>query len=71
MYLSIIVIFIFPTSADWVPGLWMEIFDMLVDEELDYGDNWRLNFNYNLTDTLDQAERRRGWKISCHRAHGK
>lgn len=46
---------------------------MLLDEyeELDYGDNWSLNFNYNLTDTLDQAERRRGWKIFCHRAHGK
>lgn len=46
---------------------------MLLDdyEELDYGDNWSLNFNYNLTDTLDQAERRRGWKIFCHRAHAK
>lgn len=56
----------FYTPADWTPGLWLDMFDMLLDEELDYGDIWRLNFNYNLTDTLDQAERRRGWKKFCH-----
>lgn len=52
----------------------MDIFNELLDQddELDYGDQWRLNFNYtNLTDTLDSAERRRGWKIFCSRLHGK
>uniref|UniRef100_H3C2R9 3CxxC-type domain-containing protein n=1 Tax=Tetraodon nigroviridis TaxID=99883 RepID=H3C2R9_TETNG len=55
-----------------IPGLWSDVFDMLLDEyaELDYGDSWRLNFNYSLTDRLDQGGRRRGWKIFCHRGPG-
>ncbi|XP_003968991.2 receptor-transporting protein 3-like [Takifugu rubripes] len=60
-------------SSDWVPGLWLDIFNELLDQddELDYGDQWRLNFNYtSLTDTLDSAERRRGWKIFCSRVYG-
>lgn len=62
----------FYTPSDWTPGLWLNMFEMLLDEELDYGDIWRLNFDYNLTDTLDQAKRRRGWKKFCHSAtHGR
>lgn len=51
----------------------MDNFDDLLNEdaELDYGDQWSLNFNYNLIDTLDEGQRRRGWKIFCSRAYAK
>ncbi|CAN9504032.1 unnamed protein product [Ophioblennius macclurei] len=58
----------YPT--DWTPSLWRETFAELVDDdgELDYGDLWSLNFNYNLTDKVTSEERRRGWKV--HKNHG-
>ncbi|XP_029370190.1 receptor-transporting protein 4-like [Echeneis naucrates] len=54
------------TSTEWVPSLWLDIFDELLndDNELDYGDQWTLNFNYNQTNDLTPEQRRRGWKIS-------
>ncbi|XP_070703044.1 receptor-transporting protein 4-like [Pempheris klunzingeri] len=59
-------------STDWTPGLWTEIFTELLDEdnELDYGDQWTLNFSYSQTDTVTTEERKRGWKICCHYAYG-
>lgn len=61
---------VFP--ADWVPSLWRDIFDELLydDNELDYGDQWSLNFNYSQTDTVTKEDRKRGWKVFCHRAYG-
>uniref|UniRef100_A0A3Q3X2M4 3CxxC-type domain-containing protein n=1 Tax=Mola mola TaxID=94237 RepID=A0A3Q3X2M4_MOLML len=58
--------------ADWVPSLWRDIFDELLcdDNELDYGDQWSLNFNYSQTDTVTKEDRKRGWKVFCHRAYG-
>ncbi|XP_008304911.1 receptor-transporting protein 4 [Stegastes partitus] len=59
-------------STDWVPSLWMETFDELLnDDELDYGDSWTLNFNYGLTDEVTVDERKRGWKVFSHCAFGK
>ena len=57
--------------AGWVPGLWLDIFDTLVDDWLYYKDNWVLSFNYSSLDVLDQKQKTRGWKIFCNRAHGK
>nr|ACQ59012.1 Receptor-transporting protein 3 [Anoplopoma fimbria] len=57
-------------STDWVPSLWMDTFAELLDDdddsELDYGDQWSLNFNYSLTDKLSMNERKKGWKIYCY-----
>lgn len=57
----------------WIPSLWLDIFNELLndDNELDYGDDWNLNFNYGLMDTLTDQERRRGWKIHHPCAFGK
>lgn len=50
----------------------MEIFDELIDDnELDYGDDWRLNFNYSQTSCVSKEERKRGWKVYCNTAFGK
>lgn len=59
--------------ADWVPSLWMDIFDEILDNdnELDYGDQWSLNFNYTQTDIVTKEERKRGWKVYSHCAYGK
>ncbi len=59
--------------ADWSPSLWLEVFDELLfdDNELDYGDQWSLNFSYSQTDKVTKEERRRGWKVYCHSAYGK
>ncbi|XP_070778050.1 receptor-transporting protein 3-like [Enoplosus armatus] len=58
-------------SSDWVPSLWMDTFDeLLEDDELDYGDEWSLRFNYGLTDKVTKEERKRGWKIYSLCAHG-
>ncbi|KAI9539914.1 hypothetical protein NQZ68_001847 [Dissostichus eleginoides] len=59
-------------SADWLPSLWKETFEELLDDdnELDHGDQWTLNFNYTQGDTLTKEERKRGWKIFCHCAFG-
>ncbi|KAF7669334.1 hypothetical protein LDENG_00196510 [Lucifuga dentata] len=60
-------------STDWLPSLWLDTFEEMLDDdnELDYGDQWILNFNYRQTDTLNQEERRRGWKVYSHCAFGK
>lgn len=65
--------FLISTHADWVPSLWLDTFEELLydDNELDYGDQWSLNFNYSQTDTVTKEEKKRGWKIYCHRAYGK
>lgn len=59
--------------ADWTPSLWMDLFEELLydDNELDYGDEWTLNFNYSQTDTVTNNERRKGWKVYCHCAYGR
>ncbi|XP_036948305.1 receptor-transporting protein 4-like [Acanthopagrus latus] len=59
-------------STDWVPSLWMDTFEELLydDNELDYGDQWTLNFNYNQTDKVTKEERKRGWKVYSHCAYG-
>lgn len=57
----------------WVPSLWLDIFDELLndDNELDYGDEWTLNFNYSQTNEVTKEERKRGWKVYNHCAYGK
>ncbi|XP_071357010.1 receptor-transporting protein 3-like [Trachinotus anak] len=59
-------------STDWAPRLWLDIFDELLydDNELDYGDQWTLNFNYTQTDEVTKEERKKGWKVYCHCAYG-
>ncbi|XP_034400937.1 receptor-transporting protein 3-like [Cyclopterus lumpus] len=59
-------------STDWVPSLWRETFEVMLNEdnELDYGDKWNLNFSYVQTKYVTQEERRRGWKIYCHSVSG-
>lgn len=51
----------------------MEIFDELIndDNELDYGDDWCLNFNYSQTSCVSKDERKRGWKVYCNTAFAK
>ncbi|XP_034560057.1 receptor-transporting protein 4-like [Notolabrus celidotus] len=59
-------------STDWTPSLWQDIFNELLcdDNELDYGDQWTLNFNYSQTDEVTKDERKRGWKVYSHCAYG-
>uniref|UniRef100_A0A3B4U9V7 Receptor-transporting protein 4-like n=2 Tax=Seriola dumerili TaxID=41447 RepID=A0A3B4U9V7_SERDU len=59
-------------STDWIPGLWLDTFNDLLydDNELDYGDQWTLNFNYSQTDQVTKEERKKGWKVYCCRAFG-
>ncbi|XP_019119825.1 receptor-transporting protein 3 [Larimichthys crocea] len=59
-------------STEWLPSLWIDTFDELLndDNELDYGDQWSLNFNYTQTDQVTKEERKRGWKVYCHCAYG-
>ncbi|XP_028256699.1 receptor-transporting protein 3-like [Parambassis ranga] len=59
-------------STEWIPSLWLDTFDELLNEdnELDYGDQWTLNFNYTQTNTVTKEERKRGWKIYSHCAFG-
>lgn len=58
-------------ATDWIPSLWTDTFADLQEDELNYGDEWTLNFNYTQTDTITQEERRRGWKVFSHCAHGR
>ncbi|XP_021175162.2 receptor-transporting protein 3 isoform X1 [Fundulus heteroclitus] len=60
------------STAAWIPAFWLDIFDELLydDNELDYGDVWTLNFNYNQTDEVTNDQRKRGWKVYCHNAYG-
>ncbi|XP_071357048.1 receptor-transporting protein 3-like [Trachinotus anak] len=59
-------------SPDWAPRLWLDIFDELLydDNELDYGDQWTLSFNYTQTDEVTKEERKKGWKVYRHHAYG-
>ncbi|XP_078124340.1 receptor-transporting protein 3-like [Sander vitreus] len=59
-------------STDWVPSLWKDTFEELLydDNELDYGDQWNLNFSYSQTNIVTKEERKRGWKIYSHCAYG-
>ncbi|XP_071757683.1 receptor-transporting protein 3-like [Centroberyx gerrardi] len=59
-------------SYDWQASLWKDVFEELLDEdqELDYGDQWNLNFNYSQTDKVTKEERKRGWKVYSHCAFG-
>lgn len=61
------------TQLGWVPAFWLDIFDELLydDNELDYGDEWNLNFNYTQTDEITKVQRKRGWKVYSHCAFGK
>ncbi|KAM8841430.1 receptor-transporting protein 4-like [Spinachia spinachia] len=57
--------------TDRVRSLWMETFrDLLADDELEYEDQWNLNFDYQLTQDLTKKERKAGWKISTQCIHG-
>nr|XP_023659774.1 receptor-transporting protein 4-like isoform X2 [Paramormyrops kingsleyae] len=58
-------------ATDWTPALWSDTFAQLEEDELEHGDSWAFQFNYSLTETLTKEERRRGWKIYCHRAYGR
>lgn len=51
----------------------MDVFDELLndDNELDYGDDWCLNFNYSQTSCVSNQERKRGWRVHCSTARGK
>lgn len=62
-----------PLRSEWLPSLWMDVFDGLIndDNELDYGDEWCLNFNYSQTSSVSKEERKRGWKVYCSTAFGK
>ncbi|KAF6737914.1 Receptor-transporting protein 3 [Oryzias melastigma] len=51
--------------TNWLPSLWVETFEDLLDEQLDYEDDWSFQFNYSLTKELTAREKGRGWKISC------
>ncbi|XP_060948592.1 receptor-transporting protein 3-like [Limanda limanda] len=61
-----------PVSTEWAPALWRDTFDEMLndDNELDYGDQWTLNFNYSQADSVTKEEKKRGWKVYCHNAHG-
>ncbi|KAM3595760.1 uncharacterized protein V6R79_002413 [Siganus canaliculatus] len=59
-------------STGWIPRLWLDVFDELQydDNELDYGHDWNLNFNYTQTDEVTPKQRRKGWKIHRHHVYG-
>ncbi|MEQ2290331.1 hypothetical protein AMECASPLE_002213 [Ameca splendens] len=59
-------------STVWTPGFWLDIFDELLydDNQLDYGDEWCLNFNYTQTDEVTKEQRKKGWKVYSHCAYG-
>uniref|UniRef100_A0A3Q3S869 Receptor-transporting protein 3-like n=1 Tax=Mastacembelus armatus TaxID=205130 RepID=A0A3Q3S869_9TELE len=59
-------------KREWIPSLWLDTFSELLydDNELDYGDQWTLNFNYSQTDVVTKEERKKGWKIYAHCARG-
>ncbi|XP_023659741.1 receptor-transporting protein 4-like [Paramormyrops kingsleyae] len=57
-------------ATDWTPALWSDTFAELEEDELEHGDSWTLNFRFSWTETLTVAERKKGWKIYCHRAQG-
>ncbi|KAG2464572.1 RTP3 protein, partial [Polypterus senegalus] len=40
----------------------MDMFDELLDTELDNDDPWTFNFNYGMDPNLTEPEKRRGWK---------
>lgn len=65
--------FICSSCAEWVPTLWLDTFNELLydDNELDYEEEWTLNFNYSQTDEVTHDERKRGWKVYSHCAYGK
>uniref|UniRef100_A0A1A7WG06 Receptor (Chemosensory) transporter protein 2 n=1 Tax=Iconisemion striatum TaxID=60296 RepID=A0A1A7WG06_9TELE len=57
--------------TEWTPSSWQDTFNELLDDEIDYDDDWNLNFNYTLIDSVSPEEKRRGWKVFCYHAHGK
>ncbi|CAL8238697.1 unnamed protein product [Lota lota] len=57
-------------STDWTPSLWQNSFESLLDQELDYGDEWTLAFSYKQTDQVTDEERKRGCKVSNYCAFG-
>ncbi|KAM9737965.1 receptor-transporting protein 3-like [Menidia menidia] len=59
------------SKYEWIPSLWLETFGEMLNEdnELDYGDDWNLTFNYSQTDQITKEERKRGWKVYSHCAH--
>nr|XP_023659777.1 receptor-transporting protein 4-like isoform X2 [Paramormyrops kingsleyae] len=57
-------------ATDWTPALWSDTFAQLEEDELEHGDSWAFQFNYSLTETLTNEERRRGWKIYSSSARG-
>ncbi|KAF7211591.1 receptor-transporting protein 2 [Nothobranchius furzeri] len=57
--------------TEWTPSLWQDTFNELLDDEVDYDDDWNINFNYTLNNKVSPEERKRGWKVFCHCARGK
>ncbi|XP_029586993.1 receptor-transporting protein 3 [Salmo trutta] len=57
-------------NTDWMPTLWSECFEEMLDEELGSSDQWAFHFNYSLTETLTKEERRRRWRVYSHCAYG-
>uniref|UniRef100_A0A8C4SHF0 Receptor-transporting protein 3-like n=2 Tax=Erpetoichthys calabaricus TaxID=27687 RepID=A0A8C4SHF0_ERPCA len=45
----------------------MDVFDELLDTELDNDDQWAFTFNYGMEPKLTEQEKRRGWK-TCQRS---
>lgn len=72
MFLVFLFLFLL-LCAEWIPALWLDVFNDLLyeDNQLDYEDQWTLNFSYSQTDTVTKDERKRGWKIYAHCARGK
>uniref|UniRef100_A0A4W5P8H1 3CxxC-type domain-containing protein n=1 Tax=Hucho hucho TaxID=62062 RepID=A0A4W5P8H1_9TELE len=44
-------------SLYWMPTLWSECFEEMLDEELGSSDQWAFHFNYGLTETLTEEEK--------------
>ncbi|XP_078522050.1 receptor-transporting protein 3-like [Lissotriton helveticus] len=44
---------------------WIDLFNEIQEEELEegYGDTWRLQFNYSITNELAQEKQKEGWKV--------
>jgi len=57
-------------NTEWIPSLWTSSFATLLDDELDYADQWTMTFNYHQTDDITPEERKKGWKVSKHCAFG-
>uniref|UniRef100_A0AAY4BDY6 3CxxC-type domain-containing protein n=1 Tax=Denticeps clupeoides TaxID=299321 RepID=A0AAY4BDY6_9TELE len=57
-------------TRDWIPSLWSDTFSDMMEDELDYGDDWTFQFNYSLSQETSSEERRRGWRVYTHCAFG-